>query len=115
MTQSLDNNRRMIRPSRCSMILSPANCSVIMSPSSRCVVIESVITMSLRENKRAWVLGKVERGEVTAGGAGEVMGIGERQVRRLLARYREGGPAALVHGNRGRKPKHAVSSGLKAA
>ncbi len=71
--------------------------------------------MSVRENKRAWVLGKVERGEVTAAGAGKVMGISERQVRRLLSRYREGGPAALVHGNRGRKPKHTVSADLKAA
>jgi transposase len=72
-----------------------------------------VITLSKKENKRAWVLGKVDCRETTAVEAGKVLGLSERQVRRLLAKYREGGPAALVHGNRGRKPKHAVSADIK--
>ena len=31
-----------------------------------------------------------------------------RHIRRLLARYREEGPKALAHGNRGRKPSHTL-------
>ena len=40
--------------------------------------------------------------------AAEVLGISERQVRRVLAAYRREGAAALVHGNRGRRPHNAV-------
>ena len=72
-----------------------------------------MITLSKRENKQAWVLGKVDRGSMTAVEAGEVMGLSERHVRRLLAKYREGGPGALVHGNRGRKPSHALSATVR--
>lgn len=58
-------------------------------------------------------MSKVDRGDMTAVEAGEVMGLSERHVRRLLAKYREGGPAALVHGNRGRKPRHALSTAVR--
>lgn len=71
------------------------------------------MTLSSKENKRAWVLGKVDRGEMTAATAGEVMGLSVRQIRRLLARYRESGPQGLVHGNRGHKPKHALATDVK--
>ena len=40
--------------------------------------------------------------------AAELLGISERQVRRILAAYRRDGAAALVHGNRGRKPRNSV-------
>ena len=40
--------------------------------------------------------------------AAELLGISERQLRRVLAAYRRDGAAALVHGNRGRKPHNAV-------
>ena len=40
--------------------------------------------------------------------AAEIMGISERHTKRLLAAYRKGGPAALAHGNRGRRPHNAV-------
>ena len=34
-------------------------------------------------------------------------------MRRLLAAYRKEGAAALVHGNRGRKPHNALHEGVK--
>ena len=74
-----------------------------------------VITLSKEENKRAWVLGKVDRREMTAVEAGEVMRLSERQVRRLLARYRVDGPKALSHGNRGCKASHALAPAITAA
>ena len=43
------------------------------------------------------------------------MGISERQLRRVLAAYRRDGAAALVHGNRGRKPRNAVPEDVAAA
>ena len=43
----------------------------------------------------------------------EVLGLSLRHVRRLLAAYRKEGAAALAHGNRGRKPSHALAAGMK--
>ena len=47
--------------------------------------------------------------------AAEVLGISERQVRRVLAAYQREGAAALVHGNRGRKPRNTVPEATSAA
>ena len=69
--------------------------------------------MNRKESKRALVLGKVDRGEMTAVEAGEVIGLSVRQVRRLLAGYREDGPEALAHGNRGRKPVHSLAPTIR--
>jgi transposase len=72
------------------------------------------VTLNRKEQKRALVLGKVDRGELTAVEAGKVMGLSERHVRRLLAEYREDGPKALAHGNRGRIPHHALAPTTRA-
>jgi hypothetical protein len=42
-----------------------------------------------------------------------LMGLGLRQVRGLLAAYGKEGGAALAHGNRGRRPVHALSEEIK--
>ena len=47
--------------------------------------------------------------------AAEIMGVSERHTKRLLAAYRKDGPAALAHGNRGRKPHNAVPETAAAA
>ena len=41
------------------------------------------------------------------------LGLTKRHVIRLKNRYREGGEQALAHGNRGRKPKHALTDEVK--
>ena len=43
------------------------------------------------------------------------MGISERHTKRLLAAYRKDGPAAVAHGNRGRRPHNAVPEEAAAA
>lgn len=70
--------------------------------------------MNSKEQKRLMVLNRIERGEVGAGQAAVVLGLSLRQVRRLLARYRHEGAAALAHGNRGRAPVHRVSAAVRA-
>ena len=47
--------------------------------------------------------------------AAEIMGVSEHHTKRLLAGYRKDGPAALAHGNRGRKPHNAVPETAAAA
>jgi transposase len=72
------------------------------------------VTLSKREQERSIVLTKVIGGQMTAGEAATVTGLSVRQVRRLLAAYREAGAATLAHGNRGRAPKHALGEAVRA-
>ena len=60
------------------------------------------ITMSERELQRVEVLGDVMSGRRGVGSAASVLGLSERQVWRLLARYKADGGGALVHRGRGR-------------
>ena len=59
------------------------------------------------------VLNQVETGKMIGREAAEVIDLSLRQVRRLLAAYRKEGAAALAHGNRGRKPHHALNEGQR--
>jgi transposase len=54
------------------------------------------------------ILNEVEKGKRVIREAAEILGISERQGRRILAAYRKEGAAGLVHGNRGRKPVHSL-------
>ncbi len=66
------------------------------------------MTLSRKEEKRAIVLGKVDRQEATVEEAAKLLGLSVRHVWRLLAGYRREGPAALAHGNRGHQPPHTL-------
>ncbi len=71
------------------------------------------VTLNEREQKRLLVLNRVIGGQATAKEAGELLGLSVRQVRRILAAYRKEGAAALVHGNRGRKPANATGPAVR--
>ncbi len=71
------------------------------------------ISLNKKEQKRVLVLNQVIAGQTTAEAAAELLGLSERQVWRILAAYRKEGAAALVHGNRGRKPVNALEAGLR--
>ena len=58
--------------------------------------------MSTKERRRLAVLGQVHSGHLTVAAAGRVLGISERQARRLWSRFQAEGDVALVHGLRGR-------------
>ena len=60
--------------------------------------------MTTKEQSRIQVLNGVMEGKVTVAQAAGLMGVSERHGWRLLAAYRKEGPAAVAHGNRGRKP-----------
>jgi len=60
------------------------------------------------------VLVQLDAGHVTAGEAAALIGRSERQVRRLLAAYRQGGAVALAPGNRGRSPAQRVPETVRA-
>ena len=64
--------------------------------------------MNQQEQARIQVLNSVLEYHLPIAQAAEIMGISERHTKRLLAAYRRDGPAALAHGNRGRRPHNAV-------
>ncbi|MHB8958639.1 MAG: ISNCY family transposase [Candidatus Limnocylindrales bacterium] len=73
---------------------------------------QETITMTSREQQRAQVLTRLMVGDVTAAEAAVLLGLSERQVWRLRAGYGRDGPAALVHGNRGRASARRLDPAL---
>ena len=73
------------------------------------------VTLNQREQARLQVLNSVMEYQLPRIQAAELLGISERQLRRVLAAYRRDGAAALVHGNSGRKPRNSVPEDVVAA
>ena len=65
--------------------------------------------MNQLEQTRLHVLNNILEHQLPVAQAAEILGVSERHAWRLLAAYRREGAAALAHGNRGRKPRNAVS------
>ena len=65
--------------------------------------------MNQNEQTRLKVLNSVMVGQLPVAQAAGLLGVSERHVWRVLAAYRREGAAALVHGNRGRRPANATS------
>lgn len=74
---------------------------------------KEMVILNKKEQRRLMVLNKVDRGELTSREAAELVGLSLRHLRRILAAYRKEGACALAHGNRGRKPRHALDESLK--
>jgi transposase len=74
---------------------------------------EGKVTLNKKEQKRLMVLNQVDRGDMAGKQGAEVLGLSLRHTMRVLAAYRKEGAAGLAHGNRGRKPKHALSDELR--
>jgi len=69
--------------------------------------------MNGKEQRRAMILTGVIEGRLTPAQAVGLMSLSERQERRLRRAFIEDGPAALVHGNRGRRPAHTLSPEIR--
>jgi transposase InsO family protein len=66
------------------------------------------VILSMKEMKKYTVIKKVADGEKNKNRAAIELGITKRHLNRLIARYREFGKAAFVHGNRSRKPARTL-------
>ncbi|MDP2702370.1 MAG: ISNCY family transposase, partial [Candidatus Rokubacteria bacterium] len=71
------------------------------------------ITLNRKEQTRGKVLTIVLEGRCTTEEAAGLLRVSERHLLRLKKGFREEGPAALAHGNRGRRPAHAIQEGLR--
>ena len=56
------------------------------------------VTLTDKEQKRAMVLGEMDRGAVRGREAAAILGMSLRHLRRITAAYREQGVAGLAHG-----------------
>jgi transposase len=66
------------------------------------------------EGRRLHVLTLLEGKRISVGQAAKALGLSPRQVRRLRVRLRRDGPAALIHGNRGRRSGQRLPERLRA-
>jgi transposase len=62
------------------------------------------VTLNAEQQREVELLTRLEAGVLDVGTAAELLGVSARQVRRLRARFRQDGMAAVVHGNGGRPP-----------
>ena len=69
--------------------------------------------MSVEEADRAAVIRDVLEKRLRQREAAERLGIGVRQVKRLVRRYRKRGVAGLSSGRRGRRPNNAIADGVR--
>lgn len=70
--------------------------------------------MSLRDRDRLVVLHKVAGGHLTANRGADLLGLSERQFRRIRRRFEAEGDGAVVHRHRGRTPNNTKSASLRA-
>jgi transposase len=70
------------------------------------------VTLGPDEQRRLYVLAELLAGRLTTIEAALTLKLSIRQVKRLKARYRREGVASLAHGNRGRRPWHALDPEL---
>lgn len=74
---------------------------------------EQMITLTKKELKRVMVLQHWINGQLTEQDVARILQLSVRQAYRLKAKYLSGGAQAIAHGNRGRKPAHALTDSLK--
>ena len=70
------------------------------------------ITLTTAEQRRLIVLNHLESGALVNAEAARLLDLSVRQLQRMKAAYADLGAAALSHGNRGRRPVHALDPEL---
>jgi transposase len=72
-----------------------------------------LLTMSKKEINRLEVMQRVDEKRLKQRAAAEQLGISERQVKRLLRRYRQAGANGLVSKRRGKPSNHQLAEGTR--
>ena len=76
-------------------------------------MLRETITLTQKEQQRVHVLARVQHGILGAKEAASLLGLSLRHLRRMLARLRQQGLAALAHGNRGRLSPRRLSETVR--
>ncbi len=70
---------------------------------------KDIIMVSGEELRRLGIINKVLVNEISQQEASEVIGVGDRQVRRVVKRVRDEGERGIVHGLRGKPGNHHIA------
>jgi len=74
---------------------------------------KKIYNMTQKEITRLKIINQTIDKVETISGAAEALDLSERQVLRLKKGVMEEGPSFIIHGSRGRKPKHATADEAK--
>jgi transposase len=72
------------------------------------------VTFNMNEIKRVYVMQQIVDKQITGLQAANILGLSLRQIRRLVAKYREQGAPGLVHGNRGQAANNRIEEAMRA-
>lgn len=71
------------------------------------------LVMDSEDRKRFYVIMQAINKEITQKGASEILGISERQIRRIVGSIRKDGEKKILHGGRGKRSNNRISEKLK--
>jgi transposase len=74
---------------------------------------KDMITMSRREAKRLHIIHQALDAKITQTEAAGLIGLGDRQIRRLIKRIREEGDEGICHRSRGKASNHRIPRKIK--
>jgi transposase len=74
---------------------------------------EDIVEMTKRELGRWQVVQQILRGQLTQAQAGGILGLSERQVRRLVKKVKRRGARGLAHGSRGKESPRKMAETLE--
>ena len=74
---------------------------------------EDKIMMGPEDLKRLQIIGKVFDGRINQQEAAELLGITDRQVRRIVKRIRKEGERGIIHASRGRQGHHRIADAVR--
>lgn len=74
---------------------------------------EDILTMSQAELKRLHVIRKAIEKRIKQHEAAELLGVSERQVRRLVKRVKEESDKGIIHRSRGKRSHHIIQDSLR--
>lgn len=74
---------------------------------------KDMITMSRREAKRLHIIHQALDEKITQGEAAGLVGLSDRQIRRLIRRIREEGDEGICHRSRGKSSNHRIPRKIK--
>lgn len=75
--------------------------------------VKNLISLSKKEEEKYNVIQKVVNGEYTKEQAIEALGIGIRQINRLIIKFKENGQEGFIHKNKGKKSKKKISAEIR--
>jgi hypothetical protein len=73
-----------------------------------------MVTLNQKDQLRSHVLQHLDNGSYAIDEAAQLLQVTPRRAWRLLAAYRQHGVRSIPHGNRGRRPRHAMDPRLAA-